>query len=258
MNGSDIAQVEQRLTAVISTERQRAIRQTLLIVLSTPAFVVLASLPALFLLAYFLRYAHYEIDARGIYTGMNIFLALMLVSVLRLSNPPEEPHEFDRMWLAAVIVFILPLALTYKTGLPERIPVLFAILYAFLAFVVLGLLGQAQIEQPRREDGDNADGFQLIILALFGFIAAAYGQMLQGSWLWFAPKPDEIRVGAWVLCNAAIEKGTPLEARSVPKRILNMLSQLKLVRITGRKLQLTLKGQDLVTAGCQIEYVTKE
>lgn len=258
MNGPDIAQVEQRLKAVINSERERAIRRTLLIVLSTPAFVVLASLPALFLLACILRSSSYEIDARGIYTWMNGFLALMLVSVLRLSNPPEEPREFDRMWLAAVIVFILPLALTYKTGLPEKIPVLFAILYAFLAFLVLGLLGQVQIEQPR-EDDDHANGFELLaILALFGFIAAAYGQMLQSSWLWFAPKPDEIRVGAWVLCNAAIEKGTPLEARSVPKRILNMLSQLKLIRIRGRKLQLTLKGQDLVTADCEIEYAIKE
>ncbi|HUV66094.1 MAG TPA: hypothetical protein VMW24_19525, partial [Sedimentisphaerales bacterium] len=69
MNGPDIGQVEQRLVAVISKERQKAIRQTLLIVLCTPAFVALASLMALFVLVYFLRFADSDIDARGIYTG---------------------------------------------------------------------------------------------------------------------------------------------------------------------------------------------
>jgi len=258
MNGPDIGQVEQRLVAVISKERQKAIRQTLLIVLCTPAFVALASLMALFVLVYFLRFADSDIDTRGIYTGMNVFLAIMLIFVLRCSNPPEEPHEFDRMWLAAAIVFILPLALTHATGLPERIPVLFAILYALLAFLVLGLLGQVQIEQPVHDDSDHQNPFASLILAVFGFIATAYGQMLRGSWLWFPPTTDELRLGAWVLCSLALENASPLEARAVPKRILNMLSQLKLIQVRGRKLKLTLKGQDLFTADSETEYAAEE
>jgi hypothetical protein len=36
-----------------------------------------------------------------------------------------------------------------------------------------------------------------------------------------------------------------------------MLSQLKLIQVTERKLELTLKGQDLVTADSEIKYVVK-
>jgi hypothetical protein len=249
--------VEQRLTAVIATERGKAIRSTLLIVLCTPAFVVLASLVGFLVLAYVLRFADYDIDARGIYTGMNVFLAIMLISVLRQSNPPEEPHEFDRMWLAAAIVFILPLGLNHGTGLPEQVPVLFAIVYAIFAFMVLGLLGQVQIEQPAKDEGNSEKAFMSFLLALSSFITTAYGQMLHNSWLWFPPEPDELRVAAWILCKLAIEKGTTLETRSVPKRVLTMLFQLKLIQLTERKLELTLKGEDLVTADSEIKYVVK-
>jgi hypothetical protein len=243
---------------MISEERREAIGYTLLTVLCTPVFVLLASLVALLILAYVLHFADYDIDARGIYTGINIFLAYMLVFVLRRSNPPEEPHAFDRVWLAAVIVFILPLILTYATGLPERVPVLFAIVYAVLAFLVLGLLGNVQIEQPDPDEADGEGMFPSLILALSAFIAMSYGEVTRSSWLWFPPKPDELRIAAWILCKLAMERAAPLDARPVPRRILNMLSRLKLVQVTEYKLRLTLKGSDLVTAGDENQYVVKE
>lgn len=55
---------------------------------------------------------------------------------------------------------------------------------------------------------------------------------------------------AWILCQLAIEKTMPLDAQSVPKRILNMLVRLKLVQVTDRKLRLTLKGQDFIGVTC--------
>lgn len=258
MNGPDIGQVEQRLAAVISKERRAAISYTLLTVLCTPAFVVLGSLGILLIMAHILRFTNYNIDARGLYTGFNIFLAGMLILVLRCSNPPEEPHAFDKAWLAAVIVFILPLLLTHATSLPERIPVLYLVVYIILSFVVLGLLGHVQMEQPARDETSREDAFLSVILALFGFIAMAYGEITRSSWLWFPPKPDELRIAAWVLCKLAVERTTLPEARSVHRRILNMLSRLKLVQERDRKLRITLKGQDLVTAGSEIEYVEKE
>jgi hypothetical protein len=246
MTELDIAQVEQRLAVVISDSRRKAIGYTVLTVLCTPAFLLLASLLFLLVLAYVFRFVDYDVDARGLYMGINIFLAGMIILVLKASNPPEDPHDFDKTWLAAVIVFILPLFLTHATGLPERIPVLYAIIYSVLAFVVLGLLGRVQMEQPARDPTSGENAFLSFILALSGFIAMSYGEITRGSWLWFPPKPEEVRLGAWLLCKLAIEKTMPLDAQSVPKRILNMLVRLKLVRVMDRKLRLTLKGQDFV------------
>jgi hypothetical protein len=54
-----------------------------LIALCTPAFFVPASLMGMFTLFFVLGYSHYDIDAAGIYIGVNIFLAIKL-SDLRL------------------------------------------------------------------------------------------------------------------------------------------------------------------------------
>jgi hypothetical protein len=253
MTEPDIAQAEQRLAVVISESRRKAISYTVLTVLCTPAFVLLGSLVLLVVLAYIFRLANYDIDARGIYTGMNIFLAGMLIFVLKFSNPPDDPHEFDRAWLAAVIVFLLPLLLTHATGLPERIPILYAIIYSVLAFAVLGLLGRVQLEQPAGDTAERDDAFRSLALAVFGFIADSYGEITRGSWLWFPPKPDEVRLGAGLLCKLGIERTMPLDARLVPGRILNMLTRLKLVQVTDRKLYLTLKRQNFVGESASIE-----
>lgn len=229
MTELDIAQIERKLAVVISESRRKAISYTVLTVLCTPAFVLLGSLVMMLLLVIILRFADYEINARGIYTGFNIFLGYMVIFVLRCSNPSDEPHPFDKAWLAAVIVFILPLSLPYITGLPDQSPLLFAIVYAGLAFFVMGLLGHVQIGQPTRDKAERENALLSFILVVSSFIATSYGEITRYSWLWFPPKPEEVRLGAWILCQLAIEKTMPLDSQSVPRRILNMLTRLKLV-----------------------------
>jgi peptidoglycan/LPS O-acetylase OafA/YrhL len=151
MNEPDVGQVEQRLAAVMKKERREAIGYTVIIVLCTPAFV-LASLLGMIILFYVLGHPRYDIDALGIYTGINIFLALMLGFVLKRSNPPERPHEFDKTWLVGVIVFLFLLVLTYVTSLRVQFPLFFGILYGLLGFLVLGLLGQVQMNKPVTDD----------------------------------------------------------------------------------------------------------
>jgi hypothetical protein len=258
MNEPDIGQVEKRLAAVIREERREAIGYTLLTVLCTPVFVLAASLVAVLVFGYVLSSVDYNVEARGIYTGINVFLAYMLIFVLRRSNPPEEPHAFEKTWLAAVIVFLLLLILTYVAKLPERIPVPFAIVYTVLGFVVLGLLGNVQIEQPDVDEADGGNMFMSLILALSAFVAMSYGEVTRSSWLWLPPKPDEIRIAAWLLCKLVIERTTQFDARPVPRRILNMLSRLKLVQVTEHKLKLTLRGQDLIMADSETGDVVKE
>ncbi len=261
MSEPDVAYVEQRLAAVIRAERREAIGYTLLTVLCTPVFVLAAGLVALLILGFMLHLADYEIeiiDAKWLYTGVILFLAHVLIFVLRGSEPPEEPQMFDRTWLAAAIVFFVPLVLTYGTNLPERVPVAFAIVFSVLGFTVLALLGRVQMDQPIPDDSDGEEMFKSFLLALSAFVAMSYGEATRSSWLWVPPKTDEIRIAAWILCKLATEITTPLEARPVPRRILNMLSRLKLVAVTDRKLRITLKGQDLVATDCEIEYVTRE
>lgn len=247
MNEPDIRQVEQRLAAVISKERREVIGYTLLTVLCTPAFVVLASLAGMFILFYVFRYSDYHIGAIGIYTGVNIFLAYMLMFVLMRSNPPEDPNEFDNTWLAGVVVFLFLILLTYATSLRIRFPLFFGILYSLLGFLVMGLLGHVQINKPVTDDSSSENQFLSLLLAIAGFIAMAYGEIAHGSWLWIPPNPDEVRLAAWILCKLAVEIPAPFDSRLAPRHILNLLSRLKLVHMTEGKLKLTLKGADLVT-----------
>ena len=261
MSEPDVAYVEQRLAAVIRAERREAIGYTLLTVLCTPVFVLAAGLVVLLILGYMLYLADYEIetvDAKWLYTGVILFLASMLISVLRGSEPPEEPQMFHRTWLAAAIVFFVPLVLTYGTNLSEQAPLAFAIVFGVLGFAVLSLLGRVQMDQPLPDDTDDGNMLESFILALSAFVAMSYGEVTRSSWLWFPPKPDEIRIAAWILCKLATEKNTLIEARPVPRRILNMLSRLKLVQERDRKLRITLKGHDLVTESSKVESAAKE
>lgn len=196
----------------------------MLIVLCAPFFVVLASLLGMFVLFYVLGHSRYDVNALGIYTGINIFLALMLVFVLRQSNPPEQPHEFDKTWLAGVGVFLFLLVLTYVTSLQVQFPLFFGILYSLLGFLVMGLLGHVQMKKPVTDDSGSQNVFLSFVLAVAGFIAMAYGELAHGSWLWIPPKPDEIRVAAWILCKLALETPKPIGKRMVPERILSLLS----------------------------------
>ena len=243
MNEPDTKKVEQRLVAVLNKERQKAIAYTVLTVLCTPAFVAIVSMMALLLVIIVMKEG-WDGGASAVYTGINIFLASMIVVVLRYSNPPEEPHEFDNRWLAAVGVFLFLLILMYATEFREQFPVFFGIVYAVVGFLVMGLLGQVQINRPFRKDFEREP--VSFLLAVSNFIVSSYGEITHGSWLWIPPKQDEIRVCAWILCKLAVEGAWPLDSRMEQRRVLSILARLKLVKVTQNKLELTEKGLDFV------------
>lgn len=242
----EITELEKRLGDVISEKRRKAISYTVLTILCTPAFVLLGSLVIFFVMARIFRIAQYNIDAKGLYAGFNIFLALIFILMLVYSNSLNTLREFVKLWVAVVIVFVLLLFLTHATNLPEWIPILYGFFYIILCIVVLGLLGLIQMGQFERDKKNSVGEFLSVFLALFGFIADSYGEILYRSWLWFPPKSEEIRLGAWILNQLATEKTLPLDAQSVPKRILKMLIRLNLVKVRDSKLKLTLKGKDFM------------
>jgi Mn2+/Fe2+ NRAMP family transporter len=183
MAESDISQVEQRLATVLKKERREAIGYALLAVLCTPVFLVIASIIILFVLACALGYAAYDIDVIGIYTGLNCFVALMIVIILKQTFSPDEEYEFDITWLVALIIFLVLLFLTYATKFPEKFPVGFGILYAVTAFFILGLLGGVYLNIPLNQYDESENPFFRLILAVTGFIAMSYGELLNSSWL---------------------------------------------------------------------------
>ena len=238
--------MEQRLAAVLNKERREAIAYTVLTVLCTPAFVAIASVVAWLLLTNIFMWNYWDGGASSVYTGINVFLAYMIVFVLKYSNPPEEPHEFDKRWLAGVGVFLFLLILTDVTGFREQFPVFFGIMFAVVGFMVLGLLGHVQVNRPVTEDFERKHFFVSLLLAVSNFIVMSYGEITHASWLWIPPKPDELRVCAWILCKLAVEGTWPLGSRAEQRRVLNILGWLKLVRVTEDGLALTAKGLDFV------------
>jgi len=249
MKGPDLQEVENRLAVVLEKERREAIGYTVLTILCTPAFVAMASVVIFIVFAYVFQQGRYKPDALAIYTGINIFLAYMIVFVLRQSNPPEKPHEFDKGWLAGVGLFLILLILTYVSGLREWLPVSFGIVYTILGFLVLGLLGSVQMKKPVVEGTSRHNAFMSLVLAVSGFIAMSYGEIMFSSWLWFPPKPDEVKLCAWILCKLAEEKTWTFSDRSEYERIVRILARLKFIRITENKIELTAKGLDFVTMG---------
>lgn len=252
MKGPDLQEVEKRLSVVLEKERREAIGYTVLTVLCTPAFVAMASVVFFLVFVYVFQQIDYDMGASAIYMGFNIFLASMIVFVLRQSNPPEEPGDFDKGWLAAVGLFLILLILTYVSGLRERLPVFFGIVYTILGFLVLGLLGSVQMKSPVVEDTGRHNVFISLVLAVSGFIAMSYGEIMFGSWLWFPPKPDEVKLCAWILCKLAEDETWTLSNRAEHERIVRILARLKFLQITENKIELTAKGLDFVTMG--IDY----
>lgn len=252
-------QIERRLVAVLKKERWDAIGYAVLTVLCTPVFVVLISLPLMMMIALVLRTVHYDIGAKSFYTCINIFLGLMAIVVLRRSNLPENPRRFDVTWLAGVGALLLLLYVTYATSLLEETPRVFAIVYTVTGLLILALFGRAYVKIPiAREAGceDLNRSFSLT-LEIFGFVALAYGEILSGSWLWFPPDEDKIRVATWILCKLALEENWPLDSRSADRPILDLLFRLKYIQVKDDMLQLTCKGQGFVTAASQEEYAVE-
>jgi hypothetical protein len=257
MNEPDIDKVERHLAALLQRERREAIAYTLATVLATPFFVILGSTVSFVLLAYiFMPSNYYYLDASAIYTGINLFLGFMVVSTLSGTSFPCEIREIDKTWLAAVCVYFALLFLTYGTPLYEHSPVFFGIVYAIVGFLVLALLGHVYMNRPITENLRAEQGFLSLVLAVAGFIAMAYAELLCSSWLWIPPRPDELRLGAWILCKLAAEQTNPLDSGAVKGRILRPLRRLKLVQVTENGLSLTPKGMNFVKAAIQDTAVT--
>ena len=247
MDEPDVSQIEKRLSEILYRERREAIGYTVLTMLCTPVFAAIVGLVSWIVVGFVLIRPNYDIDVKAFYTGLNFFLALMIVFVFKYTNPTEQPHDFNKNWLVAVLVFILLIFITYATKFPERFLIGFGIIYAGAGLFILGLLGKVFAEGPYIEY-DNREG-QLfsLILALMSFVVMSYGELFSGSWLWIPPKPDEVRVCAWILCTLALENNMPLHrSSSVSKRVLYILYRLKYVQVKEGILELTSKGRDLV------------
>ena len=248
MGKPEIEAIAERLAAVLARARKEAVAYAVLTVLSTPAFVAIASLVAASVLVYVLDESHYRIDsALAVYTGMTIFLA----SVLGLSatNPGKSSSfALDRAWLAGVIVLLVLAVVTYATPLMEKAPVFFGIVCFVLGFLTLGLIGRAQANRPAGNPVDEPPTFRALVLAVSDFVLSAYGELLSASWLWFPPKPHEVRVAAHVLSHLATPEGDSLHERAVDNRIERLLLRLGLVAKTDQQLYLTPKGSDFVRA----------
>lgn len=257
LNQPEMGQVEKRLATVLEKERRDAICYTLLTLLCTPFFVVLISLALMITMAHVLRIVDCDIGAKGFYTCTNIFLGSMAVFVLRGLNPPENPHEFDVTWLAGVGALLLLLYVTYATSLLEKAPGAFAIVYTLTGLLILVLFGRACMKIPITQDAGCEDLNRSLTLEIFGFVAIAYGEILSGSWLWFPPDEDKIRVAAWILRELALEERWPLDSRSADRPILDLLFRLKFIQVKDGKLQLTPKGQDFVAAANREEYAVE-
>ncbi|MCP4613306.1 MAG: hypothetical protein GY845_31840 [Planctomycetes bacterium] len=249
MKEPDYKEVEKHLAAVIGKQRKEVIGYTVLTLLCTPVFVVIASVMVFFIFVLMSRNHEFLLSASAIYTGLNIFLGSMIMFVLRYSNPPEEPHEFDIGWLAAVGFFLVLLILTYSSGFQQQFPVIFGIVYAVMGLFIMGLLGYAYMNNPVPEESNTENPFGSLFLLVSAFIAMSYGEIFRGSWLFFPPKPDEIRVSAWILCRLTLENTWRLGSRTEERRVLSILARLKLVKMTENKLRLTPKGRDFVNLG---------
>jgi hypothetical protein len=88
MGEPDVGQIEQRLVTVLDKERREAIKYTIATVLCTPAFVALASFTICLVTGcVFLQSRdNYNMNVTDLYTGFIVFLAYMIVFVLRYSK----------------------------------------------------------------------------------------------------------------------------------------------------------------------------
>lgn len=247
MGEEDIDMMTRHLKAVLARERREATAYALLTVLCTPAFVAIASLVLLSMVLHAIYQSDYRIDnASAIYAGMTIFLASAVGMMATGASGSASRLDIDRTWLAGAAIFLILLAVTYLTPLSEKSPAVFGIVYSVLAFLVLGLAGRAYMNHPSESPQGETPTFRAFVLAVAGFIVSAYAELLSASWLWFPPKPHDIRIAARVLCRLATEGKCPLHECVVDDRIVRLLICLKLLRRIDNELHLTPKGMDFV------------
>jgi hypothetical protein len=245
MNELDIDTVTGHLDAVLAKERREAMTYTIAIVLCTPAFVVMGALFAAFVAAYVISHSpqRFDLDATTFYTALNVFLAYMIAATMKSGGASSEDFRFDKMWVFGAVQFVVLLILTYATSLPQQQPGLFGVTYTIVGFLVLGFVSQVLAPDYGAQ---NDDPRVATTLAIPNLITSAYRELLSASWLWFPPKPDEIRIAAMVLCRLAAEPDRPLNADIVEKPIVTLLSRLKLVQIKDQQVQMTPKGIDFL------------
>jgi hypothetical protein len=254
MSGPDMDAITRHLEALLAKERHRAIEYTLLTVLCTPAFVVAGALFAAVVAAYIVSHSprRFDLDAMTFYTAVSAFLAYMVAGTMRNSVSSAEGLRFDRMWITGTALFPVLLILTYATSLPQQRALLFGVLYAIVGFLILGFVSQALPPDHGAQDDDAEAMMTGLVLAVPNLVTSAYRELLSASWLWFPPKPAEIRMAAMVLCRLATEQTRPLNCDLVEEWITMLLSRLKLIHVEDQHLQLTAKGFDFTQMAMRV------
>jgi hypothetical protein len=248
MRELDVEMVATRLAAVLAKARKEAMAYTVLTVLCTPAFVAIVSFLVAGLLVYVLNESRYRIDnAQAIYAGMTVFI-VSTFGLATTNTVRSSSLAFDRRWLAGGAALLALVIVTYATPLRNESPVLFGIVYFMLGFLVLGLAGRTQANHPAESSLDEAPTFRALVLVVSDFVLAAYGELFSASWLWFPPKPHEIRIAARVLCRLGATPTGTLHECVVDDRIECLLHRLGLAERTNQQLHLTPKGLDFVQA----------
>lgn len=248
MREPDIEATAERLAAVLARARREAVAYVVLTALSTPAFVAIVSLVVAGLLVSILDQSHYRIDnAQALYTGMTVFLASMF-GLATTNTIRSSSFALNRTWLTGGAALLTLVIVTYATPLRDKTPMLFGIVYFMLGFLVLGLAGRMQADHPADGSLEEAPTFHAFVLAASAFVLSAYGELLSASWLWFPPKPHEIRIAARVLCRLGAANKGALHECVVDDRIERLLHRLGLAERTDQQLHLTPKGLDFIRA----------
>ncbi len=250
MNEPDVDVVQRRLAQVLEQERREAMGYVVLTVLLTPAFVVVAALIVSGIAGYIWLKdgTAFDLDPVTFYTTVNVFLAYVIASVPFSGGREARQMQFDRTWIAGTATFVVLLVATYGTPLVERHPVPLALAYGVGGFAILGCMGHSFYADRSAEVPERDPDPLTPLLAVSGFIVAAYGELTRSSWLWQAPEDDEVRIGAWVLCKLASEMSGPCWDEPGHRRIVGLLRRLELVQEADDRLVLTAKGQDFIRA----------
>lgn len=254
MNEPTVENVERRLAEALETERREALAYAVLTVALTPAFVAIAALIVTGVAGYiFWRDGSaFDLDPVTFYTTVNVFLAYVIASVPFGCGRRSAQMRLDGSWLAGATTFVVLVIATYGSPLLERHPALLALAYGVGSFAILGLMGYSLYSDRADEDREREPTPLTPLLAVSGFILAAYGELTRSSWLWRAPGKDDVHVGAWVLCKLAFEMSGPSWSDPAHRRVVCLLRRLRLVEEADDRLVLTPKGKDFVRTAAHV------
>lgn len=203
--------------------------------------------------------------ARGICTGANVFVGSMFLALLA----GQKVSRAAGVWLAgSAILFAVLLGLSYLTPLPHAAPSVFWIAYMFIAFVLMGLLGNAyaprddyylgwfggRMDDPftYRDDIDREHIALGFAVAIPRMLVASYGDLFANAWLRKGLEPRMLQAAAEVLhALGGVEPDAPQDrlrraASADAIHILRWLDKLGLVRPEGGKLRLTSDGEKFI------------